>query len=115
VVKVECLRGWATLYGPVLDRAGNEGVRISCIKEKFGQLHIYIDRRDRDGASDRLKEDIHKAYHLSALVCEECGAWGVMRLGARMQVLCGAHAMGRPTGWEYEVLDACCKNRRARG
>lgn len=71
---VECGKGWASLYKPLIERCKAEGVQISQIKEKFGGLRVYVYH-----GSDELHEAIRLAENKSLTICEVCGTAGVLR------------------------------------
>lgn len=88
---IECDRGWAALYEPLIARCREEGVEISQVKEKFGGLRFYTDGT----ASSELIAAIDAAEALSFTVCEVCGSPGVPRCDGWIRTLCDTHAEGR--------------------
>lgn len=68
---VECNDGWKDLYGPVLAAADELNVGVRQVKEKFGELRIYL-----DGGPDWLREMAYRMGDLSNHVCEVCGKDG---------------------------------------
>lgn len=71
---IECGKGWASLYEPLMERCAKEGVTIHQIKEKFGGLRFYVDRALPD-----LYDAIHAAEMRSFHICEDCGEPGKLR------------------------------------
>lgn len=69
---------------------------IDCIKEKFGELRVYIWGVD---TADPLYYEIGvlivEATATSVTVCETCGAPGRRRRGSWIKTLCDAHAAER--------------------
>lgn len=72
---IECGKGWAKLYEPLIAICEEENVPILQIKEKFGGLRFYASVGD----NDLLQEMIDTAEVLSYKTCEACGEPGVMR------------------------------------
>lgn len=72
---VECDKGWAKLYEPLLTICEEEGVRVAQVKEKFGGLRFYTCGE----VSELLKEMIDTAEMLSYKTCECCGEPGIRR------------------------------------
>jgi hypothetical protein len=67
--------GWKPLINLVVLAAKDEGVKIAQIKEKFGELRIYVG----SNASQRLLNLINEAENLSSTICEYCGKPGHLR------------------------------------
>lgn len=72
---VECGKGWESLYQPILDKVEeinkkdpDNPIEILQIKEKFGQLMIYLSRY-----TPELTEMCMDASEKSNHICEECG------------------------------------------
>lgn len=54
---IQCGRGWAELYEPLIQRCQREGVEVQQVKSKYGHLRIYVG----DNASDELLAAIREA------------------------------------------------------
>lgn len=54
---VQCGKGWAPLYEPILERCRREGVEVQQVKSKYGSLRIYVG----DNADDALLAAIREA------------------------------------------------------
>ena len=63
--EVECGEGWKSLYAPLIDRCGAEGVAVLQVKEKHGGLRFYV-----GPASDELHRAIEAAESKSLTLCE---------------------------------------------
>lgn len=86
---VECGEGWKGLYQPVIDAAAFARVSVYQIKEKFGQLRIYLGA----DAPQWLDDMVTNAECLSNYTCETCGRPGRMRSsGGWMTTRCDEHA-----------------------
>lgn len=101
---VECGEGWKSLYQPIIDRVNEinaaatkedaviEGLanapraRILQIKEKFGQLRIYLSAPEP--YYRELIDMVDKAERASAKTCEDCGSPGQSRSGGWIRTLC---------------------------
>lgn len=76
-VAIECLNGWDRLIEPIVDyinvynetASKEEKIHIKQIKEKFGGLRFYTDRKTK-----QLKNMIEAAEHESIHTCEICGS-----------------------------------------
>jgi hypothetical protein len=77
-MKIECGRGWQSLYAPVLERCGVEGVEVVAVDERLGSLRIQVVK----GWSRELKAMILAAEAKSLLLCEICGLPAVIRSDA---------------------------------
>lgn len=74
---IECGDGWGCLYEPIIDYINNynedkedeDKICVLQIKEKFGQLRIYVSHM-----TDELSKMIDDAEEKSAYICEECGS-----------------------------------------
>lgn len=73
--------------------AGETTVRVSQIKEKFGELRFYT-----DGHSGRQDGSVEFAEALSGRICEACGMPGSLRGRNWVVTLCDRHAAksGKP-------------------
>lgn len=90
----ECNDGWADVIEATLwlvqQRAGVSGldVKVTQVKEKFGQLRIY--HRGGDGS---IGAAFHIAELVSGCVCEICGMpGGVISVEGWLQARCGQHS-----------------------
>lgn len=93
---VECGKGWASLYKPLIERCRAERVQIAQIKEKFGGLRFYVYQ-----GSDALHDVIRLAEEKSFTICEVCGTPGVLRKdGGCLRTRCDAHV--RSGIWEHQ-------------
>lgn len=84
---IECGKGWAALYEPLIARCKAENVTITQIKEKWGGLRFYV-----AGAKPELWEAIEAAEAKSFTMCEDCGASGKRRNAGWIRTLCDEHA-----------------------
>lgn len=39
---VQCATGWESLYGPIIEQARAEGVKVWQVKDKVGELRIQV-------------------------------------------------------------------------
>ena len=80
--------GWHAIVRNMAHRieALGAGVRCHQVKEKFGILRVYVDRR-----VDGMAEIIAEAEAASAITCEECGQPGTMRRNEWMRTRCHKH------------------------
>lgn len=75
---IECGKGWKHLYQPIIDYVAeynkdkdeDERIRIMQIKEKFGELRIYLSHY-----TEELDEMISEAEDKSYNTCETCGKY----------------------------------------
>lgn len=73
---VECEDGWKPLYQQVLDyieeynkdKEEDEKMRVTQIKEKFGELRVYL-----NFYTDEVQKIIDDIEYKSAYICEMCG------------------------------------------
>ena len=91
---IECGKGWKSLYQPILDKVEeinrkepDNPIQILQVKEKFGQLIVYLDRY-----TDELFDMCMEASEESNHVCEECGSPSEPRMDK---------------GWIYQLCDKC--------
>jgi hypothetical protein len=72
---IECGSGWDDLIENTLEQleAVNQDVVIDQIKEKFGTLRIYF-----SGGGKEAEDIVGVAERQSALICESCGADGIL-------------------------------------
>jgi hypothetical protein len=67
----ECGPGWELLIDKALATMVEEGSIPTQIKEKWGELRIYV-----NSGSDRMFEILEGLEQLSTYTCEECGEYG---------------------------------------
>ncbi len=82
---IECGRGWAALYEPLLKLAEERDVPVAQVKEKFGGLRFYTYRVD-----EVLDAAIQEAEKKSFETCEVCGAPGHMTSTGWLKTLCSS-------------------------
>lgn len=78
-VRVECMEGWKGLYEPLIDLCELRGIMVKQVKEKFGTLSFYVDKRGLDAIIEAA--EVHSQY-----ICEICGESGhklVSKTGSR--------------------------------
>lgn len=63
---------------------------VKQIKEKFGTLRFYVDRKDFE-----ISMMISDAKEISSRTCEVCGSPGTLRPGSWVKTLCDKHAKER--------------------
>jgi len=88
---VSCGRGWRALIERVFAVAeADRDARVGQVKEKWGSLRIYFDKRGSDSALWRLVTEMQKE---SEATCEACGAPGslVQLPSSWMKTLCVSH------------------------
>ena len=78
--------GWSGLIDAIFDQLPEEAF-ITCIKEKWGGLRVYVDGVD-ETVLDFLDEMEEKSYQ----ICEVCGRPGKPREGGWVRTLCNKHA-----------------------
>lgn len=92
----DCGEGWWNLIVETLERIWNvvegcveeETPFVSQIKEKFGQLRIYMDNC-RGSHATCIRELLHVATERSGKICEECGQPGNQtKIGGWYKTLC---------------------------
>ena len=90
--------GWV----PILDRLfgdltslgwDQEKMPVAQIKEKFGELRVYLDEQKIDHESERaflksVEDRLGQAATESYTVCQHCGEPGKLRGGRWLRVLC---------------------------
>lgn len=92
---IECDDGWEKIIDDLLaeimaiaKEKACEIPEVSQIKEKFGELRVYLNSNDYGHFYDA----IGKAGHLSAKTCEACGNPGVIQnCNGWMRAVCGDH------------------------
>jgi len=92
---IRCEVGWTTLivafveYLASFNKFYKTKVKISTIKEKFGQLRIYLDDVPKEYA-ERLIGVTDTYIHLSSYICEKCGSTDKVAIkpSAYLQSLC---------------------------
>ena len=67
---IECGKGWEKLYKPILDYAAEHNIEVHQVKEKFGQLRIYLSSYD-----NTVRKMIDDAEEKSYNTCEVCGKY----------------------------------------
>lgn len=89
--------GWKDIVDLVLFEINscdiNKTIRITVIKEKFGELRIYYVSKDAsDELYDKIHQIINKYTKLSKTTCEICGAKGKqISLNSYIKTLCTKH------------------------
>ncbi|KAK0447271.1 hypothetical protein EV421DRAFT_1901386 [Armillaria borealis] len=68
---LQCERGWEGLIREICEKLKGTDVVFRQIKEKFGQLRVYVDNGDEE-----TWRYLHEMEEKSAKVCEECGEAG---------------------------------------
>jgi hypothetical protein len=93
--------GWASLINEAYDEFDKDNaVFVSCVKEKYGGLRIYIDEgNDYRHLGDVIDRVEQRSYH----VCEDCGDHGVLRNKPWMKTLCDKHSGGAPPILPYDL------------
>lgn len=91
--------GWSWLWEAgaqaVKDAGLPRDLRSSDMKEKYGSIRWYVE----GDTSETVDDLVDAVEHLSAHICEDCGAPGRIRRGGWLRCLCERHAGGRlPTG-----------------
>ncbi|KQO66531.1 hypothetical protein IPV08_19130 [Methylobacterium sp. SD274] len=87
--------GWSWLWEAGAQAVKDAGIpsdfRTSDAKEKYGSARWYV-----EGDTSAAVDDVIDAVeHLSAHICEDCGAPGRIRQGGWLRCLCTRHAEGR--------------------
>ncbi|PBK85294.1 hypothetical protein ARMGADRAFT_1036352 [Armillaria gallica] len=90
---LECGRGWEGLIRQICEELKGKDVVFSQIKEKFGQLRIYVEKGDEE----TLKY-LSEMEEKSAKVCEECGGAGNLAESSY--------------GWLFATCEECAKKGR---
>ena len=94
---IECGKGWNKLIDPIIsyideyNKANNNHIEILQIKEKFGQLRIYV-----NFTSSKLKKMIEEAEDQSFHTCEYCGS---------------TENVGHTLGWIKTICHKCIKEQ----
>jgi hypothetical protein len=81
-----CGLGWKQIVEDLcskLDAARLPALRVIQVKEKFGNLRIYL-----QGGNDQVSTLVEEAEALCARTCESCGAPGTKRQDDRISTLC---------------------------
>jgi hypothetical protein len=92
--RVECARGWAQLYRPIIQYAELCAFPVIQVKEKFGGLRIYIDYDLACTEAEMLRTLCDFAEGLSYHTCEQCGkTMDVSTISHRgwLKTLCETH------------------------
>ncbi|HYE78562.1 MAG TPA: hypothetical protein VEI97_11290 [bacterium] len=87
---VECGKGWARLYRPLLVEALEKGWQVHQVKEKWGFLRMYA------AGDEAFLAKIDEAEARSGEICEDCGVEGEEAGVAR-----------RPAGWIRTLCLPC--------
>jgi hypothetical protein len=80
-------KGWWGIARPVMQELLDEGIAITQVKEKFGEIRIYT-----GPASDEVWAKIDALTELSVTVCCNCGQPGSLRTDR---------------GWYLTFCDSC--------
>lgn len=76
---IECGCGWQSILDSALDKlqsinqASNKDLRVVQIKQKFGQLRIYVRGTTYSDNVLAIETILHEALVASSKVCEKCG------------------------------------------
>ncbi|KAK0447245.1 hypothetical protein EV421DRAFT_2033626 [Armillaria borealis] len=89
---LKCGEGWDGLIREICEELKGKDVVFSQIKEKFGQLRIYVEEGDEETLRYLLEME-----EKSAKVCEECGAAG---------------NLAESYGWLFATCEECAKKGR---
>lgn len=92
--------GWRWLWEAGAELVAETGVKgFECMqtKEKFATIRWYysIEQRNMRPILERVKVAVECVEHLSAFVCETCGAPGKIRYGGWAKTSCDVHADGK--------------------
>lgn len=92
--------GWRWLWeagASLVSEAGATGFRTEQTKEKFAQArwHYSIEGKTRKATRNEVSTIVDCVEHLSAYVCETCGAPGRIRKGGWAKTCCDLHANGK--------------------
>ncbi len=80
----ECGDGWINILDEACEKLSKiDGICFVQIKEKFGDLTIYLNQYNDD-----VDKILDKAVERSRVTCEVCGKDGKRRGGRWIQVLC---------------------------
>jgi hypothetical protein len=86
-IPVECGDGWYNLIYKCLEELEKYNIEIAQIKEKYGELRIYVYEYNPE-----VEKIIEKYSKLSTETCEICGQPGVMAtINGWTQTLCDRH------------------------
>jgi hypothetical protein len=69
---IQCGKGWAGLYGPLIDLCLQRGIVVNQVKEKFGGLRFYVGGPGNDSLNDIIRAAEAESFH----TCEQCGESG---------------------------------------
>ena len=100
--------GWHKILDAMCEKLDSIGkVEFVQIKEKFGQLRVYFNRKTDDTYEDSLKtaicrDIIHMAEFNSSHVCEFCGSYGKTRPVTDY-------------GWVKTICDPCFEKKMNEG
>jgi hypothetical protein len=97
-----CGEGWRPILEELCAKIEvlDPTVRIAQIKEKFGDLRLYI-----DGGSEEVYDLIREAEERSSVTCEYCGAPGIKDYTRWIKTLCPACMAKRHLEYKADGLD----------
>lgn len=104
---ISCSKGWYPLITQLDAQLAelDPDYELHQVKEKFGVLRYYA-HSQRQGVSDRFNQLIRDAERSSAVICELCGAAGVLSANTRLvRTLCTACAATEGYGPIGELVD----------
>ena len=109
---IECSKGWASLYEPLIWYCAAKGIPVMQVKEKFGTLRFYTGPNE-DPHIDTLVAAV-EAY--SGHVCEECSERGVVTWerqedGSYKTIFKATTGPSRTSSW-IKTLCAPCREAR---
>jgi hypothetical protein len=99
---IQCGKGWAGLYQPLLDLCKLKGIKVQQVKEKFGGLRFYIQGDPENYMWDIIRAAEYESFH----VCEDCGASGIDRYDHEAQKPIYV-AKTKGNGWIRTLCDSC--------
>lgn len=77
-------KGWHSLVDEAFDAVEAERAQVAQVKEKFGQLRIYL-----NSESEELYKKIYEIEERSSTICETCGAPGrIVNRGGWLRTIC---------------------------
>lgn len=91
-------QGWWQLIGILWD-AKPEGVIVTQVKEKFGELRFYV-----GGAPKEYHDLINKMTEVSLMVCEVCGSLGKWRDTSWNKALCDECLKHNHSSWRRPII-----------
>lgn len=92
---IDCGSGWEPIIDQLLSdlmaaakEYNDTPPRVNQIKEKFGELRVYLEEYNYD----KYYELVSAAGHLSGQTCEDCGAPGtIQNCNGWLRAQCGDH------------------------